>query len=557
MQPFITPRRILEGPWQSLERDTARLLVQVGFSDVRIVGGTGDRGADILAVKNGETWVVQCKYVGQQYPPAAAVDEIVAAAKHYAADRLLIAASRPFGPATHERIKRWTNLGLTIELLDPASLVSLAHAAPEYSIHRKELRDYQAEAVGQLTSALSETGRGQIVLATGLGKTVVMAETISNLFRDGRICGNCALVLAHTRELVDQLHKAFWYQLPKWVPTGLLAGGEKPGTWEGVVFATIQSAMSRLSDLPKFGLVFIDEAHHVGSESFQSVISELSPPMLGGATATPWRGDDFDIDRIFGAPVIQVGIAEGLSRGFLCDVDYRLLADNVDWDLVRQRSRNRYSLTQLNQRLLIPTRDDEAARVIATVFRGENRKALIVFCASIVHAEAFSAVLRQFDLKVRSVSGADSPRDRDNLMSRFRKGELDALCTCDLFNEGVDLPDVDSIAFMRVTHSRRIFVQQLGRGLRLSPGKDKVVVMDFVSDLRRMSEVLNLQRAAHAEIERVSLADRLIQFRNVSAGRFVREWLLDQADLFSREGDSELEMPEFEFPDPTAPGNIQ
>src|SRR5271165_5678511 len=96
-------------------------------------------------------------------------------------------------------------------------------------------------------------------------------------------------------------------------------------------------------------------------------------------------------------------------------------------------------------------------------------------------------------------------RTRDKTMAAFRRGNLDIVTTRDLFNEGVDVPDVDMIAFMRVTHSRRIFVQQLGRGLRISPGKSKVVILDFVSDLRRIAEVIELERASRGGVERLRM----------------------------------------------------
>src|SRR5262249_23045328 len=154
------------------------------------------------------------------------------------------------------------------------------------------------------------------------------------------------------------------------------------------------------------------------------------------------------------------------------------------------------------------------------------------FCRTIIHARSFAAMLRHYGFRAEAISSETPPRERDVLMSRLRAGELDIVATVDLFNEGVDLPDVDFIVFMRVTHSRRIFVQQLGRGLRISPTKDRVVVLDFVSDLRRVAEVLDLDRAARAgSVERLGLGGRLVQFNDVSAGGFLREWLLDQASL--------------------------
>src|SRR5690606_21639932 len=101
-------------------------------------------------------------------------------------------------------------------------------------------------------------------------------------------------------DLVDQLHRGFWSQLPKWIHTHQLSGGEEPALWDGVTFATVQSVASRLEDLPRFGLVFVDEAHHIGADMFRRVLAALGPRMLAGVTATPWRGDGYDIDEILG-----------------------------------------------------------------------------------------------------------------------------------------------------------------------------------------------------------------------------------------------------------------
>jgi superfamily II DNA or RNA helicase len=384
-----------------------------------------------------------------------------------------------------------------------------------------------------------------------------MAETTAQLLRDAAVDARRVLVLADKRELVDQLQREFWQQLPKDVPTHLLVGGEEPTFWDGITFATVQSVLSRLDSMPKFGLVWVDEAHHIGSDSFRRVIDKLSAPMIGGATATPWRGDRFDIDTILGHPVAKIGIDLGLRQGFLCEADYRLLADNIDWELVQRRSKNEYSIKELNTKLLIPTRDDEAARILADVFKLEKRRAVIVFCPSVDHAGAFAAMLRLYGFRSASITGEMDARERDKTMALFRKGALDAVTTVDIFNEGVDVPDVDMLVFMRVTHSRRIFVQQLGRGLRIAPNKKKVVVLDFVSDLRRISEVIDLQSAVSGDVERMESLERIVQFADRGAGHFMLEWMLDQADLFNREGDAKLELPEFDFPAPAAPGGVQ
>lgn len=557
MDTFLDSRRLLSGPWQAFERDVARLLVANSFEDVRIVGGSGDKGADVLGVKRGELWVIQCKFVTNQYPSHRAVDEVVEAARFYEANRLVVAASRAFGPATFAAVKRWESLGIKVELLPAATLIEMARRSPEYPSSRRELRKYQTHAVELFTEALREVGRGQVVLATGLGKTVVMAETVAQLYRDGAIPEERVLVMAGTRELVDQLQRSFWNQLPKWISTHRLMGGEEPSYWDGITFATVQSVLSRVQDLPRFGLVLVDEAHHVGSESFRMVISALAAPMIGGVTATPWRGDGYDIDTLLGQPVVRIGIAEGLRNGFLCEADYRLLADNIDWEFVRERSAHNYSIQQLNRKLLIPTRDEEAAKIIREAFTAEKRRAAVVFCSTVVHAQSFAGMLRLFGFRAETITGEMDPRTRDKTMAAFRRGSLDIVTTRDLFNEGVDVPDVDMIAFMRVTHSRRIFVQQLGRGLRISPNKDKVVVLDFVSDLRRIAEVIELEKAVKGDIETLKLGGRIVQFRDSGASSFMLDWMMDQADLFNREGDPTLELPHFEYPETGPGGNVQ
>lgn len=267
--------------------------------------------------------------------------------------------------------------------------------------------------------------------------------------------------------------------------------------------------------------------------------------------------DGFDIDELLGKPLVRLGISDGLKQKYLSEVDYRLLADNIDWSFVQEISTHNYSLNQLNKKLLMPTRDEEAARHIVEVFRGEKRRGGIVFSPTVDHAESFAGTLLGYGLRAEAISSRQEARERDRLMAMFRRGDIDVLASVDLFNEGVDVPDVDLVVFMRATHSRRIFVQQLGRGLRLSHGKDKVIVMDFVTDLRRVAEVIELEKASAGPLERLPLGHNLINFRDASAGSFMLEWMKDQADLILREGDAQLEIPQFEFPSVPQPGGLQ
>src|SRR5690606_38072386 len=141
---------------------------------VRLVGGTGDKGADIVGVKDHQIWVVQCKHTTSSPPPKSAVDEVVAAGRFYGAHRVVVAVSRNPSEGFYEEVRRYKRHGLTVETILPSELLRLMADSPEYAPSRRNLRDYQREAAARFRESLVDTGRGQIVLATGLGKTIVM-----------------------------------------------------------------------------------------------------------------------------------------------------------------------------------------------------------------------------------------------------------------------------------------------------------------------------------------------------------------------------------------------
>ncbi len=539
-------------------------MIHTGFDDVRIVGGTGDQGADIVGSYGGKLWIVQCKFTTASLAPVAAIAEVVNAGRVYGADVLTVATSQNAPSSFIEELRRYERDALTIHHWNPQALLDQMALVPEYAPSRRTLRAYQNEAKDCAVAALTETGRAFVVLATGLGKSVIVAETVADLVREGLLEHDRVLVLAHTKELVRQLHRTFWYHLPKWIPTHQMSEGEFPTFWDGITFATVQSVVGRLDRIElQFDLVIIDEAHHAASSTYASVIESIGAPKIMGVTATPWRGDTFDVEAVFGQPVFQMDISEGIAKGFLAEVDYRLMADNIDWHVVQEQSQKRYSLKQLNTRLILPTRDAEAARIIQRIWKETNRCGGILFTRSIEHAHEMAGTLRLFGLTAEAISGDMPPREQELLMSRFRSGKLEIVCSVDLFNEGVDVPDVDLIVFMRVTHSRRIFVQQLGRGLRLAASKDKVIVLDFVTDLRRVADVLNLDKAVReGGLERLGLGGQVVDFADASAGSFLHEWVMDQASLKAREGEADLDVPDFseellKFPMQHRAGTVQ
>jgi superfamily II DNA or RNA helicase len=390
-----------------------------------------------------------------------------------------------------------------------------------------------------------------VILATGLGKTVVASEVIHNrISEDG---GPVVLIVAHMKDLVRQLERATWRHLPKTVPTGILTGDEKPPSLDGIICATVESARKAVEAGWRPSLVVVDEAHHVSEVGmFQRLLDALPDIPRIGLTATPWRGDEFDISEFFGPATFKMGIAEGMKGGFLSQVDYRLYLDQIDWAAVQDASDYGLTLGDLNHRLFLPERDEAVIARLGEVWRHTRAPRGIVFCRTIAHAEEIAERLREAGWRrSECINSSQSRRERQILLSEFRDGRVPILTTVDMLNEGVDVPDVNLICFLRVTHSRRIFVQQLGRGLRIREGKDRVVVLDFVSDIRRVKATLDLKRALEPlpeeEIERLHLSSE-ITFSNPAVGSFLEEWLQDAASLEDADEEVRLQFPHVPYP---------
>lgn len=557
MSDIFDDTLLRHGPWQEFERNTARLLLHKEWTDPRVVGRSGDGGADVLAIdRQGKVWIFQCKFSSTSGPNRDAIEQARRAGRLYDVDGgLCIVSSLPPTRSFRQEKERLRAQGLPIEHLGPDRLRAWSRDAPLYAPGRFEPRDYQLEAIARLRDAVLSAGRGQLVLATGLGKTVVVADLVADLLSDGLLGDGRVLVLAHTVPLVDQLLTSFWRHLPKTISTHRLAQRERPVSVEGITFATIQT-VANIDDLPYFDMVIVDEAHHLGAPEYLRTLERLDPPKLVGVTATPWRADGVPIDRVLGRPVFQMGIKEGLAQGFLSDVDYRIFVDNIDWELVAERSQYGYTVAQLNKRLLIPTRDEEAIREIRRVCDATGRARGLVFSPSIEHARSFASDLRRHGFVAASLTSDDDAVERYKVITRFASGKLQFLCVVDIFNEGIDVPDVDLLVFLRVTHSRRIFVQQLGRGLRVSPNKRDVVVLDFAADIRRIHAALDLTPAHDdAAIERLALSHAHVSFTDKSLGNFFYEWITDLGNIQDYEEEDVVRLPildpeRFNFPDP-------
>lgn len=552
---FVEPGFLREqGPF-GFTRQLERLALHLGFTDVVNIDGSRDQGGDLIGTRSGRRWVFQAKWKSSGPAAPGAIEEVLNAKAYYRADHAVVVTNAHFGPQAYKRQRNLASAGIRVELWSGKELADL-YADDNYTIPRLpaiQLRPYQIAAFEAVISDLDSSGRALLILATGLGKTIVGGEVIARHFAADPTTK--VLVVAPAKPLVEQLERALWHHLPKSVRTNLLTGDHKPDDLRGVTCATIPTALGFARSGYRPTLVMIDEAHHVGEDG---QLSELLDLLKGssqvGVTATPWRGDRFDIRGRFGEPSYTLGIEEGMRLGYLADVRYRLFLDNIDWDFVPQASQYGYTMKDLNARLFLPQRDEAIRDQLITTWRAMTEPRAIVFCRTIEHAERIAAFLSQVPQwkAAESVHAQLDRRERQLRLMRFRNGETPIITAVDILNEGVDIPDVNIICFARVTHSRRIFVQQLGRGLRLREGKSHVEALDFVSDLRRIAAVMNIHsQVAVDEIETLRLAKRgtSFEFSDQRAENLMREWIKDAASL-----ETALDEARLQFPAPEAFG---
>lgn len=512
---FESQYQIVTDTWQAFERNLCRLLLYEGFTNVRLVGQTGDHGADVTATREGvqgkRKWLFQAKHwkkpVGEDV-----VQETINAAYEYSASVPVIVSASGFEVSVKEHQKTLMTAGIPLQLWDSNKLVERAKKLPDTYINTKHPRPYQQPAIDELVRAFfGGENKALAVMATGLGKTFVAAESIRRIRENSK---GQVLVCAHTNDLVYQLERAFWPFLKPSETTLIWNSYEHP-TMEQLqnvdfAFACVDSVASYIQSgkmLPEYKILLIDECHHVGSSMYDKVFEALSAGKIGGTfalglTATPWRPDEVDLTDYFGYPRVSIDMVTGLKKGFLANVDYRMFTDNIDWDALKNVQGKSFTPKQINRTLFINQWDDSVVYKLREAWREQTNPRAIVFCGTIEHAIIMRDKINSlgFCNAAAIYSGAlggnyesISQYKRNRILSDFSEGVINVVCAVDIFNEGIDVPDVNILVFQRVTHSRRIFIQQLGRGLRISEGKDKVIVLDFVSDIRRFAAGLSLK----------------------------------------------------------------
>ncbi|WP_166815914.1 DUF3427 domain-containing protein [Luteimonas yindakuii] len=364
--------------------------------------------------------------------------------------------------------------------LAPPSGRSLLDVQGTYNAHVKP-NAAQAEALDRLKE-LRESGerRAAIVAAPGIGKTFLAA--FDARARNAR----SLLFLSNRLEHLTQALRTFQQVFGNSRIFGEVFGGQAEAQAD-FVFATVSSASNSTALLEReFDYVVVDEFHHAAAKSYRALIDRLSPRFLLGLTATPERQDGHDVLALCDYNVAyEVRLVEAINRGWLLPFHYFGVSDDsVNYSAIPWRSG--FDPEQLEIALMVEARVDamlEQCRLRG--FDGPKRVA-VGFCAGVRHARYMADALVRRGLEARAVTGADSVAEREAIYARLQdpSDPLEWLFVADVLNEGVDLPAINCLVFLRPTESATIFIQQLGRGLRLTPHSEVLTVLDFVGHHR-------------------------------------------------------------------------
>jgi superfamily II DNA or RNA helicase len=351
-----------------------------------------------------------------------------------------------------------------------------------------ELRPFQEALLEHVILARHQGHhRNLLVAATGTGKTVIAAVDYVRLRQElsrGRL-----LFVAHREEIIDQSRATFRHALrdaafgEKWV------GGQRPERFEHV-FASIQSLHSadvRKIDPTHFDVVIVDEFHHAAAPSYEALLDHLTPVELLGLTATPERADGLDVLRHFdGRIAAELRLWDAIDQEYLAPFAYFGVHDGLDLRRVPWRRGQGYDVAALEGVL---TADHAWVHLVVEEVRRKiadpSRMRALGYCVSVGHARFMAQQFTELGLASVALSAGSRSEERRTALRDLSEGKLRAVFTVDLFNEGVDIPNVDTLLLLRPTDSPTLFLQQLGRGLRKVAGKGACTVLDFVGTHRK------------------------------------------------------------------------
>ena len=359
----------------------------------------------------------------------------------------------------------------------PAEAAMLLVGVSPYPFQQALLDKLEAERT------LHGRTRNLVVAATGTGKTMLAAFDYQRLARAAGVRPRL-LFVAHREELLQQAMHAYRHVLQDGAFGRLLAGGADPDRFDWL-FTTVQSYRSRrlLDRLGKthWDVVVVDECHRAAADTYSDLVEQLTPRVLLGLTATPERADGQSILPYFGGrAAAELRLGDALERVLLAPFEYYGLSDETDLRAVRW-TRGAYDAGDLER--VYTGNDRRAALVLAQLQRLRGRvhdARALGFCVSVGHAEYMARKFRDAGVPAVALHGGSSESLRREAPRSLERRELNVIFTCDLYNEGVDLPFVDTLLLLRPTSSATVFLQQLGRGLRLHPDKTACLVLDFI-----------------------------------------------------------------------------
>ncbi|WP_202946842.1 DUF3427 domain-containing protein [Nitritalea halalkaliphila] len=332
---------------------------------------------------------------------------------------------------------------------------------------------------------LHHRNRNLLVAATGTGKTVISAfdyKSYKSKNSSARL-----LYLVHRKEILIQALTVYRGILKDNNFGELWVDGLVPDRYE-YVFASVQTLNNRINNLSLtpsyFDFIVIDECHHLTASSYRDIINYFKPQILLGLTATPERMDGGDIQEdFFNRIAAEIRLPEALNRKLLCPFQYFGITDSIDLSRVAWE-RGRYLTSELSA---VYTANDRRVRDIIDALdkytKNLNEVRAIGFCVSIEHSRFMAEKFVLAGLKAAYLTSANA-QNRDAIKHQLIQREINYLFVVDIFNEGVDIPEIDTVLFLRPTESLTVFLQQLGRGLRLADNKECLTVLDFVGNAR-------------------------------------------------------------------------
>lgn len=347
---------------------------------------------------------------------------------------------------------------------------------------------YQKEILENLEAERKIFGRYKnlIVAATGVGKTVISAFDYKKFKEENS--SSKLLFVAHREEILKKSRDTFRYICKDLNFGELLVGNSKPESIENL-FVSIQSInSSKLTERTSpdfYDYIIIDEVHHGAAESYKKILEYYKPKVLLGLTATPERMDGEDITKYFDKRMAyEMRLPEAIDNKLLCPFQYFGISDFVDLSELKW-TRGGYELSELENVYVLDVEkakrraNDIIQNTIKYVDDIENVKGL-GFCVSVKHANFMAEEFNNAGIPSIALTGDTDKEIRKNASKKLENGDIKCIFTVDLFNEGVDIPKVNTILFLRPTESLTIFLQQLGRGLRIADGKECLTVLDFI-----------------------------------------------------------------------------